>query len=217
MKAPASSHGIFKISGYNTQSAYFDGNGNIIIPHSQSLALTGNFALSWWFNPSTPQSKSYDEEMVNSRCPTDTTFDMQLVSAGGGGGGTGVTYGLHGDVGTGTGTWLATDINYQYVFSNNTWYNVAVDISTSGWSLYLNGNEVSSGSYSGTPSLTDGNSNIYLGNCGTFPSTNFNGRPSIPSEFNLLILEFEMDEPYICKLAMLPLKFVEGSVPHSPK
>ena len=196
-----SSHGIFKISGYNTQSAYFDGNGNIIIPHSQSLALTGNFALSWWFNPSLSQSVKYDEEMVNSRCPTDTTFDMQLISAGYNSG----VYGLHGDVGTGTGTWLATDINYQYVFSNNTWYNVAVDIATSGWSLYLNGNEVSSGSYSGTPSLTDGNSNIYLGECGTLPSTNFNGNMANLQIYGSSLSSYNISRIYSRGIDGLPL------------
>ncbi|MGC8478840.1 MAG: LamG-like jellyroll fold domain-containing protein [Candidatus Micrarchaeia archaeon] len=143
------------VAQFNGQSSY------IIIPHSSSYAVTGAFSISWWFSSALPLTASFDGEMLTSRQPTDTTFDMQLIG-GGAYGGSGWS-GLHGDIGTGTGTWLSTSVDYEFPFSQNTWYNVVVVFTTTGWSIFLNGKNVSSGTYNGIPSLLDSNSYLKIG------------------------------------------------------
>jgi len=177
-KAPPGSCQVFRPNGPGTTSfinlegicsgelpqyvAQFNGqNGYITIPHSSSLAVSGAFSLSLWFSSSLPSSTSFDAELIDTRQPTDTTFDMQIVGGGAYGGGS--WSGLHGDIGTGAGTWLSTSVNYEFPFNQNTWYNVVVVFKTTGWSIFLNGKNVSSGTYSGTPSLLDTNSYINLG------------------------------------------------------
>ena len=144
--------------------AQFNGQSSFInISHAPNLALTGNLAIGWWFSSSLSSGTAYDREMVSSRCQVDTTFDMQLA-----------TTGLHGDIGTGTGSWLSTNVNYVFTPSQNTWYFVEVVIANTGWSIFLNGKNVSSGTYTGgTPSFLSSNDNLYLGVpntvCGAFP------------------------------------------------
>jgi len=177
-KAPPGSCQVFRPNGPGTTSfinlegvcsselpqyvAQFNGqNGYITIPHSSLLAVSGKFSVSLWFSSGLPSSTSFDAKLICTRQPTDTTFDMQIVGGGVYGGGS--WSGLHGDIGTGTGTWLSTSVDYEFPFNQNTWYNVVVVFTTTGWSIFLNGKNVSSGTYSGTPSLLDTNSYINLG------------------------------------------------------
>ncbi|EQD58923.1 LamG domain protein jellyroll fold domain protein, partial [mine drainage metagenome] len=117
------------------KSVDFNGqNGYIVIPHSSSYAVNSIFSMSWWFSSAQPSTTSFDEEMLSSRQPTDETFDMQLI------GGSGSE--LHGDIGTGTGTWLSTSVNYPFTFSQSQWYNVITVFATTGWSIFLDGKNV---------------------------------------------------------------------------
>ncbi len=145
------------------QTGAFNGANSVIqIPHSSSLAVTGSFSLSWWFSSSLPSTTSFDVEMVDARWPTDTTFDMQLIGNNAGGQSTG----LHGNVGNGAGTWLSTSLNYPFSFSQNTWYLFTITFTTSSYTMYLNGQQVGTGTYSGTPSLLDSNSYLGIGGGG---------------------------------------------------
>ena len=146
-----------EVQSGHMQTANLNGQSSSIeVPYASDIALTGNFAIGWWFSSSLSPSTTYDQEMVTSRCQTDTTFDMQLENTV-----------LHGDIGTGTGTWLSTGVNYAFTPLQNTWYFIEVVFANTGWSIFLNGKNVSYGTYTGNPSLLDSNDNLNIGGaCG---------------------------------------------------
>ncbi len=139
------------------------GGGTITIPYSTTLPAYGPFTVSMWFMTTNSPSITYDAWLMNTRGQggSDGTYDMQLC----GGGWCGVTSGIHGDIGTGCANcWLSTSVNYQFTFSQGTWYHVTTEFTGTGWSVFLDGKNVSSGTYSSnTPSMLDSSDNIQIG------------------------------------------------------
>ena len=166
--------------------ANFNG-GHITIPHSSSYAVNAAFSISWWFNSAYPSTTTFDSEMLSSRQPTDETFDMQLIG--------GTSPQLHGDIGTGAGSWLSTNVNYGFSFNQSQWYNVVTVFSSTGWSIFLNGKNVSSGTYSGTPSLLDSNSylDIGSGNGASF----FDGSIADAQIYNIALSSAQVQDLYL--------------------
>jgi hypothetical protein len=162
--------------------ANFNGSGYITIPHSSSYAVNTIFSISWWFNSAHSSTTNFDSEMLSSRQPTDTTFDMQLIG--------GTSPELHGDIGTGTGTWLSTSVNYGFSFNQSQWYNVVTVFSSTGWSIFLNGKNVSSGTYSGTPSLLDSNSYLDIG-------SGFDGSIADAQIYNVALSSAQIQDLYL--------------------
>jgi len=209
-KAPPGSCQVFRPNGPGTTSfinlegvcsgelpqyaAQFNGqNSYIMISRSSSLAVSGNFSVSLWLSSSLPYSASFDSELIDTRQPTDTTFDMQIIGG----------FGLHGDIGTGTGTWLSTSVNYEFPFNQNTWYNEVVVFTTTRWSIFLNGKNVSSGTYSGTPSLLDTNSYINLGT--GYGAGYFNGEESDLQIYNTSLSANEIQTLYLEGIGGAPI------------
>ena len=135
---------------------FYSNGGQIQTEHTSSLAVTGAFSISFWFESRVP-STTFDYEMLNSRDgSTPTTFDMQLLNSGSG---------LHGDIGNGT-QWLSTGVNYVLSYNYNQFYNVLLTFNTTFAIIYVNGAEAAAISYGGTPgtpSLLGTNSYLVLG------------------------------------------------------
>ncbi|MCL5239391.1 MAG: LamG domain-containing protein [Candidatus Marsarchaeota archaeon] len=179
---------------YVLESNGQNGNQYIQIAYSSTLAaVAGQFSLSWWFSPALPASTTYDEEMITSRCQGDATFDMQLENGG-----------LHGDIGTGQ-AFLTTGVNYDFGPSQSAWYYVVTEFTSTGWSIYLNGNNVSHGTYvSGTPSLVYNGNSLNIGSsCG---ASDFTGSMADIQLYNSSLSANEIQALYLEGIGGAPIK-----------
>lgn len=93
--------------------------------------------------------------VFGTRGPNDTTFDIQLGANGAGSQ-------IHCDIGNGA-SWLTTAANASFTWPATSWWHIAVAVTPTGWTIYVNGVSKASGSFSGTPLLYDANHHVYLG------------------------------------------------------
>jgi hypothetical protein len=116
---------------------------NIVLPYNTSI--TGFFAISGWIKPADTTNRAF----FSTRQPTDYGVDMQLNSSN--------TI-LHADIGTGS-SWITTNADATIpALSTGIWYHVALVVTKTSWTWYLNGTSVGSGTYgSSVPLLTDSN------------------------------------------------------------
>jgi hypothetical protein len=112
--------------------------------------------------------------LVGSRGSVDDSFNIQLGATG---------FGLlHGDIGTGS-AWLTivadSDPTLLPAFPAAGPYIVCYVVTPTGYTIYFNGNQVGSGTYSGTPLLWDSTHTFVAGNVGTITAggiaANLNG------------------------------------------
>ncbi len=97
--------------------------------------------------------------------PVDTVNTLGIMTAGANGafqfeiaGGNSITA----DIGDGN-NYLATS-SFPFHYTAGKWYHVACAVSASGYTIYVNGNPVGSGSFSGSPLLiNNNNNNLYVG------------------------------------------------------
>ena len=139
-----------------TRYATFNGFANAVVPYSSSLSATGSFSVSFWFSSFQSSSSTFNGDMIDTLLPGSPTFDVELC----GNKGCGVT-GLNGTIGTGSST--LGIVTYPFTFSKNTWYAVTETFNTTAWTVYLNGNKVNNGTYSGTPSFLGSGNHVTIG------------------------------------------------------
>jgi len=180
---------------FNGQTSY------AYAPYSASLAVTGQFSVSYWFSSALPSTTSFDGALISTRYPTAMTFDERLV----GNNFNGYGIGLHGNIGSGTG-YLSFAVNYNaWNFNVNQWYNVVNVFTTTGCSIFLDGVNVSTCSYSGTPSLLDSNSNFYIGSQGG-SSVFFKGFISNVQVYNTSLTANQVQALYLRGMGGAPMK-----------
>jgi hypothetical protein len=142
-----------------TISAGKIGNGRTLngssdyISSSPTTSLTGNYTVSIWVKPTSYTGGGGGNPiLVSTRSGSDQSLDIQLTSTG-----------LHGDIGTGS-SWLTITADESSTpLPLNSWSHVVYTVTTSGYTIYVNGIAVASGTYSGTPLLFDSTHHIYLG------------------------------------------------------
>lgn len=107
-------------------------------------------------------SNGFTGHICGSRAPNDNSFDVALF---------GTT--IHADIGTGT-AWISTGADA----TNVTWplapfpYVIAYVVTATGYTIYLNGTQVGSGTYaSSTPLVWDANHTFRVGHSGTSGDT----------------------------------------------
>ncbi len=180
--------------------ASFNGVTNAIIPYSNTLAASGHFSVSLWFLSYQPPTSAFDSELVDARQPAaDYTYDLQICGAGGACSASGLSgSGILTHVGTGA-AWLVNGTAYQFSFTPYTWYNVVETINTTKWALYLNGNKVLSGLYSGTPLLLNTNNYIKIagGQEATAGMTDFNGQIADLQVYNSVLTSQQAAQLYL--------------------
>jgi hypothetical protein len=125
-----------------------------------SGTVSGAYTVAVWTRPTVNQAS----QVFSSRRGSDFTFDLQYAGIGSaptGGGG------LHADIGTGS-AWLTTAANVAYPFILGNWYHLAYAVTASGYAIYVNGVQVATGAFSGTPLLWDPAHGIDIGGQSTF-------------------------------------------------
>jgi autotransporter-associated beta strand protein len=117
----------------------------VTVPYSAGLGLNAYTVSTWVDIASQPAVNSVSgPALVSTRNGSDGTFDLQYMQPSSG------TYELHGDIGTGS-SWLSTAANYMLPSALSGWNMVTYAVSSSGYTIYLNGAAVTSGSLGGTP------------------------------------------------------------------
>jgi hypothetical protein len=137
----------FSLSKVSSASLKFDGTDD----HVQAVAkmdLTGSFTIEAWVKPAT----TYGINTFFSSRPGGNFFDVKLL------GGNKITA----DIGDGN-NWLSTNASVAYNYTANTWLHVAYVITTTGYTIYINGNEVGTGTYNGTPLLFKKDQTVIIG------------------------------------------------------
>jgi prepilin-type N-terminal cleavage/methylation domain-containing protein len=134
--------------GKNTLS--FDGSTGYV--DCGNPVITGTFTAEAWVFIRTAENES---TFVGTRDPQDCSFDMKF------------SYGtIHGDIGDGT-DWLTTEADVAYDYKLNTWYHIVYVVTPTGYTIYLNGNNVASGSYAASnPVFSDASHTIKIGQVG---------------------------------------------------
>ncbi len=148
-------------AGFTGQSVSLDGANFLYSANTNSVS--GSFTLDLWVNLSTSvASTGGAHTFFGTRGPNDASFDAKLGNLGG----SSTVSGIHGDIGTGVtnGSWLTTAADDPYTYNTGTWYNIAYEVTPTGYTIYANGNSVGSGSYgTNTPLLYDVNHTITIG------------------------------------------------------
>ena len=171
-----------------TVSDFNGANSVVTIPYSQNLSLSNNFTVSIWFYSALPPTSTFSSELIDTIQKVNVrTMDLSLI-----GNNDGASTGIHGDIGNGA-SWLSQSVNYPFTFSQDTWYNLVAVYTPSSWTLYINGNAIS-GTYSGSPSLLDGTSNIQLGSGSG--SNQFNGALSDMQIYNTSLTTAQVAQLY---------------------
>ncbi len=168
--------------------ATFNGAANAIIPSSKRLGITGKLSVSLWFSSANGSTSTFDSELVSSGI-SSYGFDLQLC----GNAACGLT-GIHSAIGDGSGL-LSDSVDYPFNFNKNVWYNVVESFNGSSWTIYLNGIRVSSGAYSGTPSLFGGSRSLTLGSGNS--GAHFTGQIADLQVYNTTLTQQEAEQIYV--------------------
>lgn len=141
--------GTGAINGSSDTSIRFNGSGYAC--NSGSASLTGSFTVEAWVKPATLTGSL---GIVGSRRPSDFSFNMKYNNGQ-----------FQGAIGNGT-AWLAANANttlstYRVL---NAWYHVVYVVTGTGYTIYVNGVNAGSGSYSSaTPLLFNATHNLCVG------------------------------------------------------
>ncbi|MFA6469759.1 MAG: FG-GAP-like repeat-containing protein, partial [Bacteroidota bacterium] len=133
-------------------SLLFDGTDDYISVATGASTLSAPYTIEVWVKPNTTSGTLC---FFDTRGPGEFGFDVKLQN--------GTT--IHADIGSGSG-WLTTSADATLNYSAGTWYHIAYAVTTSGYTIYANGNQVGSGSFGGTPLLFDANHNTIIGSQG---------------------------------------------------
>lgn len=112
--------------------------------------------------------------LFGSRGPTDYSTSCWVNSSGN----------LIIDVGDGSSTWLLS-VSVAAGLTTNTWYHLVLVVSTTGVTVYLNGNQIYSAGYGATytPMLLSANHRLRVGQLGPLYAANWPGIPATIDEF----------------------------------
>ena len=141
-----------KTIGKLGQGLKFDGVDDYVNINT-SGTLSGAYTIGAWVKP-----LSFDgaDAVFGSRTGSDNSFDMQIASNG-----------LHGDIGSGGG-WFTNSADASYTFVPGNWYHVLYVVTLTGYTIYVQGVPIASGSYSGTPLLYDATHILKIANAGNY-------------------------------------------------
>jgi len=124
----------------------FNGISQISVP-TASVTVSGNYTVEAWVMPADPTATM---NIFSTRAAGgDQTFDMKLQ-----GGNT-----IHADIGDGS-SWITIGADGSFNYAVNKWYHIAYAVSPAGYTIYVNGAPVGSGSLSSLPLLFDSVHNL---------------------------------------------------------
>lgn len=128
----------------------FDAANDYVVLGNGGTSVTGTFTVECWAKPSSSGTLCVMGSRAGSSA--NNTFDFKFSNQNT----------IHGDIGDGT-NWITTSADASFSYTTGTWYHVAYVVTPSGYTIYVNGNPVGSGSFSGTPVLFNSTNLLTLG------------------------------------------------------
>jgi len=139
------------VNGKYGKALLFDGVDDYVSVTPQG-SVSGQFTVVAWVNVADTSARA----IVGTRSPTDYSFDFKLQNGNI----------IHGDIGNGA-SWITTSADASFTYSLNTWYQIVYVVNTTSYTIYVNGQQVGSGTYAAnTPLLFDSNHQIKIGQFG---------------------------------------------------
>ena len=125
------------------------------VPYHAAFGLNA-YTVSTWVDVTTQPASGNSPALLSTRNGAGFTFDLQYSNNSG-------TYSLHSDIGSGA-SWLNNAANYTLPGALTGWNMVTCTVSSSGYAIYLDGNQVSSGTTGGgTPLFMASGQTLSLG------------------------------------------------------
>lgn len=144
--------GPLETTGKIGQAQRYDGSDSYIgvVPTG---TLTGSFTVSVWAQVS---DADIDHTIIGTRSDDDYSFDFKFVN----------NDTIHGDIGNGF-NWITTEADVGLLYSYDTWYQITYVVTTTGYSIYIDGSNAASENYSeDTPILFDATHRFFIGQVG---------------------------------------------------
>jgi hypothetical protein len=165
-KNDGTNNNVTATAGKIGEAASFDG-ADSYIGVTPPGTLAGTFTVSAWAKVSDDQNT---HTVIGTRNPNDSSFDFKFDTSGDN---------IHGDIGDGN-DWLNTSADVDpgvFSYSPDTWYEITYAVTPTGYTIYVNGNDVADGTYcyddnsdplvcNQTPLLFDPTHNFYIGQVG---------------------------------------------------
>ena len=146
-----SGSGASYVAGKFSQAINFTGSQDVSVPYSSCLNLSDNFTVSAWIDLASLTTGG----IVGTRFGGDFTFDMKYSNPGS-------NPGIKVDIGNGT-AWLAQN-TLPATLTTNTWHLVTCVVTDGGYTVYLDGASLGSGTYSGVPLFMKSGETMGIGN-----------------------------------------------------
>ncbi|MFP9100920.1 LamG-like jellyroll fold domain-containing protein, partial [Flavobacterium sp. RHBU_24] len=131
----------------------YDGSNDYVQTDTSPILISGSYTVEAWAKPSTTSGTL---SIVSSR-NAGASFDFKLT-----GGNV-----IHGDIGTGS-SWLTTTADAIYTYTANQWLHIAYVVTPTGYTIYVNGQQVSTNTFSGTPLFINTTSILDIGSLGGY-------------------------------------------------
>jgi prepilin-type N-terminal cleavage/methylation domain-containing protein len=168
----------------NPCSLTFDGVTNYISVPTMS-SVSGKFTISAWVKAGDPTAIL---PIVSSRLPSDGSFDFMLN-----GGNT-----IHSSIGNGT-SWINANADANFSYVTGKWYNIAIVVTTTGYTIYADGLVKAQGTYAAdVPVLMDASHSLTIGMGGNIHGTNkyFKGNMTGIHIFGLALSDAQVKQLY---------------------
>jgi fibronectin-binding autotransporter adhesin len=107
-------------------------------PTTPNLDISGSYTVSLWENPSGSQQPN--ATLISTRNGGELTYDLQVSPTG-----------VHSDIGTGN-AWITTSANATATIAGG-WNMVTEVVTPSGYTIYVNGNNIGGGTFSALPTF----------------------------------------------------------------
>jgi autotransporter-associated beta strand protein len=187
------------------QAISLDGSSQYLtVPYNAALALNA-YTVSAWVNVNTQPAyngASGGPAIFSTRNGGDATFDLQYYQYASG------SYELHGDIGTGA-AWLTITADYHLPGPLSGWNMITYTVNSSGYSIYVNGAQAASGTYSGTPLFMTAAETLSLGSqqaaTGVWGAAGYlNGSLEDAYVFNSALSAAQVGSLYLTQYSALP-------------
>jgi RHS repeat-associated protein len=143
-------------------AASFDGTNDVVTVPSLGT-ISGSYTVAAWARPGTTAAPI---AVLGTRGGSGFSFDLKFQGGDK----------LHADIGDGS-AWLTTTADAPLRYQTNRWYHVAYVVTTTGYTVFVDGDPLARGTFSGTPLFADGTRLLRIGTNGLSSTEEwFNGR-----------------------------------------
>jgi len=126
----------------------FDGINDYYI-NAGNPTVNGTFSVEAWAKV----LDTADRTVVGTRAPSDYGFDFKLQNGNR----------IHGDIGNGA-AWITISADASFNYQLNIWYHIVYVVTPTSYTIYVNGSQVGSGTYSqNNPVFSDSSHSIAVG------------------------------------------------------